>query len=57
MGLLLLPLGIFAGWVAGSAMSRRMIQTEVARLESLIESKNGKAAPAPVPAPVVRRRA
>ncbi len=53
MGLLLLPLGIFAGWVAGSAMSRRMIQTEVARLESLIESKNGKPARAPVPVPVV----
>ncbi len=49
MGLLLLPLGIFAGWMAGSAMSRRMIQTEVARLESLIEARNGKPALAPVP--------
>jgi methylmalonyl-CoA carboxyltransferase 12S subunit len=47
MGLFLLPLGIFAGWVAGAAMSRRMVRSEVQRLESLIESKNGKAAPAP----------
>jgi methylmalonyl-CoA carboxyltransferase large subunit len=47
MGLLLLPLGVFAGWVAGAAMSRRMVRREVQRLESLIESKNGKAAPAP----------
>ena len=35
--------------MAGAAMSRRMIQTEVARLESLIESRNGKPALAPVP--------
>lgn len=40
MGLLLLPLGIFAGWVAGAAMSRRMVRSEVQRLESLIASKN-----------------
>jgi methylmalonyl-CoA carboxyltransferase large subunit len=51
MGLLLLPLGILAGWVAGAAMSRRMVRSEVQRLESLIESKNGKAAAAPAPAP------
>jgi len=53
MNFLLLPLGIFAGWVAGAAMSRRMVRREVQRLESLIESKNGKAAsaPAPIPAP------
>jgi methylmalonyl-CoA carboxyltransferase large subunit len=51
MGLLLLPLGIFAGWVAGAAMSRRMVRREVQRLESLIESKNGKAAAVPAPAP------
>jgi methylmalonyl-CoA carboxyltransferase large subunit len=50
MGLLLLPLGIFAGWMAGSAMSRRIIQTEVARLESLIEARNVK--PAPLASPV-----
>ena len=37
MGYLLLPLGIFAGWVAGAAMSRRMVRNEVQRLESLIE--------------------
>jgi len=52
MGLLLLPFGIFAGWVAGAAMSRRMVRREVERLESLIESRNGKAAPASAPAPV-----
>ena len=51
MGLLLLPIGIFAGWVAGAAMSRRMVRREVARLELLIESKNGKAAVALAPAP------
>jgi methylmalonyl-CoA carboxyltransferase large subunit len=44
MGLLLLPLGIFAGWVAGAAMSRRMVQREVALLEARL-------APAPVAAP------
>jgi methylmalonyl-CoA carboxyltransferase 12S subunit len=32
-------------------MSRRMVRREVARLESLIESKNGKAAVAVAPAP------
>lgn len=46
MGLLLLPIGIFAGWVAGAAMSRRLVRREVARLESLIESQHGKPAPA-----------
>ena len=51
MGLLLLPIGIFAGWVAGAAMSRRMVRREVERLELLIESKNGKAAVALAPAP------
>ena len=44
MGFLLLPLGIFAGWVAGAAMSRRMVQREIALLEARL-------APAPVPAP------
>jgi methylmalonyl-CoA carboxyltransferase large subunit len=56
MGLFLLPLGIIAGWVAGAAMSRRMVRSEVQRLESLIDSRNGKGpAPetAPVPTPVV----
>jgi methylmalonyl-CoA carboxyltransferase large subunit len=48
MGLLLLPLGIFAGWIAGAAMSRRMVRSEVQRLESLIDSKNAPAAPPPV---------
>ncbi|MGA3041012.1 MAG: hypothetical protein ABSF54_09525 [Bryobacteraceae bacterium] len=52
MNLILLPLGIFAGWLAGAAMSRRMVRSEVARLESLIESRNGKAAPVPAPVPV-----
>ena len=55
MGLLYLPLGILAGWMAGAAMSRRMIHREVERLEKLIEGRNGKPAPAaavPVPAPV-----
>ncbi|HXM43568.1 MAG TPA: hypothetical protein VN924_20190 [Bryobacteraceae bacterium] len=47
MGLFLLPLGIFAGWVAGAAMSRRMVQREVQRLESLIEGKKEQAPPAP----------
>ena len=51
MGLLLLPLGILAGWVAGAAMSRRLVRSEVQRLEALIESRNGKVATAPVPAP------
>jgi hypothetical protein len=58
MGLILLPLGIFAGWVAGAAMSRRMVRQEVARLAALMESRNGKslhpttvaAPPAPKPA-------
>jgi len=44
MGFLLLPLGIFAGWVAGAAMSRRMVQREIALLEARL-------APTPVPAP------
>jgi hypothetical protein len=39
---LLLPVGIFAGWLAGAAMSRRMVRSEVRRLESLIENRNGK---------------
>ncbi len=54
MGWLLLPLGIFAGWVAGAAMSRRMVRGEVARLEALIGGGNRAilppaAAPAPPP--------
>lgn len=52
MGLILLPLGIFAGWVAGAAMSRRMVQGEVRRLESLIAKQNAQPA-APPPVPVV----
>jgi len=50
MNLLLLPLGIFAGWLAGAATSRRMVRSEVRRLEALIEGKDAKAALAPVPA-------
>ena len=45
MGLWLLPLGIFAGWVAGAAMSRRMVRQEVARLEARMAAPN----PAVVP--------
>ena len=52
MGYLLLPLGIFAGWLAGAAMSRRMVRSEVRRLEALIESRDGKTVPAPAPSPV-----
>ncbi len=56
MGLFLLPLGIFAGWIAGTVMSRRMVQSEVHRLETLIEDRNGHGAPvdvaAPAPVPV-----
>lgn len=52
MGLLLLPLGILAGWVAGAAMARRLVRDEVGRLEALIESKNGKAAPVGAPVPI-----
>jgi methylmalonyl-CoA carboxyltransferase large subunit len=51
MGWLLLPLGILAGWVAGATMSRKLVRSEVARLESLIASKNAQ--PVPVPAPPV----
>jgi methylmalonyl-CoA carboxyltransferase 12S subunit len=51
MGYLLLPLGIFAGWVAGAAMSRRMVRNEVQRLESLIGSRNGPAAVDKAPLP------
>jgi methylmalonyl-CoA carboxyltransferase large subunit len=54
MGYLLLPLGIFAGWVAGAAMSRRMVRNEVQRLESLIGSRNGPAAASPPAAPVAQ---
>jgi methylmalonyl-CoA carboxyltransferase large subunit len=50
MGLYLLPLGIFAGWLAGTVMSRRMVREEVRRLESLMGTQNGKAQPAPAPA-------
>ena len=50
MGLILLPLGVLAGWVAGAAMSRRMIRQEVQRLESLIGAEPAKPAPAPAPA-------
>jgi len=58
MGLLLLPFGIIAGWLAGAAMSRRMVQREVERLESLIAQKSvpplaQTAVPAPVEAPEV----
>ena len=45
VGWLLLPVGIFAGWLAGTAMSRRIVREEVARLESLIEGRNRKPAP------------
>jgi methylmalonyl-CoA carboxyltransferase 12S subunit len=51
MGYLLLPIGIFAGWIAGAAMSRGMVRREVERLELLIENKSGKAAQSPAPAP------
>lgn len=47
MGLLLLPLGIIAGWVAGAAMSRRIVREEVERLVGTVKPP----APAPVPAP------
>jgi methylmalonyl-CoA carboxyltransferase large subunit len=50
MGLFLLPLGIIAGWVAGAAMSRRMVHSEVSRLEGLIAARNGKVDSVPVPA-------
>lgn len=49
MGYLLLPVGILAGWLAGAAMSRRMVRSEVRRLESLIAGRNVKAAEAPAP--------
>jgi methylmalonyl-CoA carboxyltransferase large subunit len=52
MGLFLLPLGLLAGWMAGTAMSRRMIRQEVHRLESLIGSDGAKAPPAAAPVPV-----
>lgn len=52
MGLYLLPLGVFAGWLAGAAMSRRMVRGEVARLERLIEKQQGASLPAPVPVPL-----
>ena len=51
MGYLLLPVGIFAGWVAGAAMSRRLVRREVRRLEALIESRDVRPAPVPQPAP------
>jgi methylmalonyl-CoA carboxyltransferase large subunit len=51
MGYLLLPIGIFAGWIAGAAMSRRMVRREAGRLELLIENKKAQAAPAPAPPP------
>ena len=51
MGLLLLPLGILAGWVAGAAMSRRVVQREVERLEALIEDRTAKPALATVTPP------
>ncbi|HLY18631.1 MAG TPA: hypothetical protein VKR61_15470 [Bryobacteraceae bacterium] len=53
MGLLLLPLGIVAGWLAGAFTSRRLVRGEVRRLEALIEGKTEKMelAPAPPPAP------
>jgi len=33
-------------------MSRRMVRSEVRRLEALIESRDGKTVPAPAPSPV-----
>ena len=51
MGYLLLPLGIFAGWLAGAAMSRRMIRAETARLERLIADRNGQPVPFAVSQP------
>jgi len=45
MGLLLLSIGVFGGWLAGAAMSRRMVRREVGRLESRLP------APAATPPP------
>jgi methylmalonyl-CoA carboxyltransferase 12S subunit len=49
MGYLLLPFGIFAGWMAGAVMLRRIVRREVGRLEVLIDSKSDRAAAAPAP--------
>ena len=52
MGFMLVPLGILAGWLAGAAMSRRMVREEVERLMG--DKKEKPAAPAtppPVPPP------
>jgi methylmalonyl-CoA carboxyltransferase large subunit len=49
MGLLLLPLGIFAGWVAAAAMSRRIVRQEIARLVGGVK--------APVPPPMAPPKA
>jgi len=49
MGYLLLPFGIFAGWIAGAAMSRRMVQREARRLEGLIQGRQSVPVAAPVP--------
>ena len=48
-----MPIGIFAGWIAGAAMSRRIVRREVERLEFLIGSKADRAAAAPAPAPAI----
>ena len=44
-----MPLGVFAGWVVGAAMSRRIVRQEVARLEGRAEKLAASGA-APVPA-------
>ena len=46
MGYLLLPIGVFAGWIAGAAMSRRIVRREVERLMA----KPSVAVPPPAPA-------
>ena len=47
MGFMLVPLGILAGWLAGAAMSRRMVREEVERLMG--DKKEKPAAPATPP--------
>jgi len=52
MGWWFLPLGVFAGWVAGAAVSRRIVRQEIARLEARLAG--GAEKPAAVAATAVQ---
>jgi methylmalonyl-CoA carboxyltransferase 12S subunit len=55
MGFLLLPLGIFAGWVAGAAMSRRLMRRELNSEVKLVIARTMAKYRYPTPPPVAAK--